>query len=165
MANIFLIPNCPITEITVQSEDGALYKKPPSFLGYGKGNGLRRFKSFLPGFRDIYKRHPAAFGGHKGANAPQSGGSNMTISAKFVGNFWIIGITKTESGTPLSGCKVSLFRSVDDLFLDTVTSGEDGSFQFIMSNDSYHAYYLVAYLTGSPDVAGTTVNSLDTVNG
>jgi hypothetical protein len=71
----------------------------------------------------------------------------------------ISGITKDSTGTPLGNCAVALYRTVDDLFLERVTSDGSGNYSF-SSVGLGEAYYVVAYKAGAPDVAGTTVNTL-----
>lgn len=71
----------------------------------------------------------------------------------------IFGVTKDGTGTPLAGCTVHLLRTLDDTLADVVVSDGSGSYEFRSASLST-AYYIVAYLPGSPDRAGTTVNSL-----
>jgi hypothetical protein len=53
---------------------------------------------------------------------------------------------------------VHLFNSADVEIAETVSDG-GGAFSFTTDKNS-GTYYLVAYLPGSPDVAGTTKNTL-----
>lgn len=62
------------------------------------------------------------------------------------------------SGTPLPGAIVSLFRTVDNSFAGLAVTDANGNFRLAASQFIQH--YLVAYLTGSPDLAGTSVNTL-----
>lgn len=71
----------------------------------------------------------------------------------------ISGITKDSAGVALGGCSVHVYRTSDDLERDQVTSDAgDGTYTIGVDTDSTH--YCVAYKPGSPDVAGTTVNTL-----
>ena len=71
----------------------------------------------------------------------------------------ISGITKDSVGSVLGGCVVKLYRTVDDALVGTTMSDvTTGEYKFYAS--PYAAHYLVAYKAGSPDVAGTTVNTL-----
>jgi hypothetical protein len=54
---------------------------------------------------------------------------------------------------------VDLMRAVDDVKLDSVTSDGTGAFAFRSARRD-QAHYLIAYKPGSPDIAGTTVNTL-----
>jgi hypothetical protein len=75
-------------------------------------------------------------------------------------NFSISGITKDGAGTPIGGCTVDLFTSVDDVKVATQISDGSGNYSFVMSRNTGITFYCVAYLAGSPDKAGTTVNTL-----
>jgi hypothetical protein len=71
----------------------------------------------------------------------------------------ITGITKDGAGAALGGCTVHLLRTADDVEVDQVVSDAgDGTYSVGAPTDGTH--YAVAYLPGSPDVAGTTVNTL-----
>ena len=71
----------------------------------------------------------------------------------------ISGITKDSTGAALGGCTVKLYRTSDDVLLGTtVSDATTGEYKFNASHCC--AQYLVAYKAGSPDVAGTTVNTL-----
>ena len=72
-------------------------------------------------------------------------------------NFALSGITRDSAGVVLATCKVELFTGGNRSVAVTV-SGADGSFSF--SNPGSGPFFLVAYKQGSPDVAGTTVNTL-----
>jgi hypothetical protein len=74
--------------------------------------------------------------------------------------FRISGTTKDATGAVLGNCTVDWFNTADDLKLDTTTSDANGLFEFRTAGQPPNAYYLVAYKAGSPDVAGTTVNTL-----
>jgi hypothetical protein len=71
----------------------------------------------------------------------------------------ISGITKDSTGAVLASCTVKLLRTVDDRCFETVISDVNGAYQFSAIGLS-EQYYVVAYKAGSPDVAGTTVNTL-----
>lgn len=74
--------------------------------------------------------------------------------------FRISGTTKDSTGSALGNCVVDWFRTSDDAKLDSVTSDANGLFEFRTAGQPPNAYYLVAYKSGSPDVAGTTVATL-----
>lgn len=74
--------------------------------------------------------------------------------------FKITGTTKDSSGVALGSCSVDWFDTATDVRLDTTTSDTSGAFEFRTAGQPPNAYYLVAYKAGSPDVAGTTVNTL-----
>jgi hypothetical protein len=165
MANLFLIPKSPIANQTIQSTNPPPGNGLPSFGGYGLPGGLSRFRDFLPSFRDPDKAHPAQFGNRKGGIITADNRAGMKISTRFIGNFLIAGVTHSNSGSPLGGATVKLFRTVDDVCVAQTTSDANGKFTFSLPNDSYKAYYISAYLAGNPNVVGITDNSLVTVNG
>lgn len=71
----------------------------------------------------------------------------------------ITGITKDSAGVALGGCTVHAYRTSTDVEVDQVVSDAgDGTYSVGVPTDD--TYYCVAYLDGSPDVAGTTVNTL-----
>lgn len=74
--------------------------------------------------------------------------------------FRITGTTKDSTGAALGNCVVDWFNTADDTKLDTATSDANGLFEFRTAGQPPNAYYLVAYKSGSPDVAGTSVNTL-----
>lgn len=68
------------------------------------------------------------------------------------------------SGNALSGVVVQGFRTSDDSFAGyEVQSRTDGSYD-LATNFPGVNHYLVAYIAGSPDRAGTTVNTLVPAN-
>jgi hypothetical protein len=78
---------------------------------------------------------------------------------------WVIaGQTLDASGSVLGGCSVHLFTTDDDVEQQQqVSDPVTGAFSFLLPLDQVvraEQYYCVAYLAGSPDVAGTTVNTL-----
>jgi hypothetical protein len=73
-------------------------------------------------------------------------------------NASITGVTRDSTGAAIGNCAVNLYRTWDDTMISETTS--DGSGNFTILAPSSGPYYMVAYLPGSPDVAGTTVNTL-----
>lgn len=71
----------------------------------------------------------------------------------------ICGVTRDANNSPLSGCTVHLFRTRDDVEVDQTISDGSGNFAFVTASPG-ESYYVTAYLAGSPDVAGVTVNTL-----
>lgn len=76
--------------------------------------------------------------------------------------FTVSGTTKDSNGAALASCVVALFRTSDDVKVDQVTSGADGSFAFTTGAPAT-SYYVVAYKPGSPDVTGATANTIAAV--
>lgn len=74
--------------------------------------------------------------------------------------FYVIsGTTRDSAGAALGNCAVRLFFTETDVEADQVTSDASGAFVF-KSAQVGQTYYIVAYKPGSPDVAGTTLNTL-----
>jgi hypothetical protein len=73
--------------------------------------------------------------------------------------YGFVGVTRDAYGTPIASCTVKLFRTSDDLLLDTTTSDPSGNY---LLNTAYYpdTHYLVAHKSGSPDVDGVSVNTL-----
>lgn len=69
------------------------------------------------------------------------------------------GITRDSAGAVLGGAEVHAFLTASDQFFRQVTSDAGGYFD-LGSEYAGVNHYLVAYKAGSPDVAGTTVNTL-----
>ena len=70
----------------------------------------------------------------------------------------ITGITKDSTGAVLGNCTLELFYTNDDVLVGKTMSDSNGVYTFLVG--SAFPCYVVAYKTGSPDVAGTTVNTL-----
>ncbi len=70
----------------------------------------------------------------------------------------ITGISRDANGAALAGCTVKLFRTVDDSLVNQATSDANGIYTTPAS--PLFTHYVVSYKSGSPDVAGTTVNTL-----
>lgn len=74
-------------------------------------------------------------------------------------DYRIFGITKDSTGAVLANCTVKLYTTADDTLRGTVTSGADGTYEF-RNRSPFFACYVVAYKVGSPDLSGTTINTL-----
>lgn len=73
----------------------------------------------------------------------------------------ISGVTRDSTGAALGNCQVQLFYTPTDTLVNEVTSDASGNYSFRVGPNI--ACYAVAYLAGSPDRAGTTVNTLTAV--
>lgn len=73
--------------------------------------------------------------------------------------YGFVGVTRDVNGTPVGTCVVKLFRTSDDVLLDTTTSDSDGNF---LLNTAYYpdAHYIYSHKSGSPDIDGVTPNNL-----
>ena len=83
---------------------------------------------------------------------------NANPSPIFPARYTISGITKDSTGATLASCAVELYRTADDSVAGRVTSDASGNYLLDASGSLTH--YLVAYKAGSPDVAGTTLNTI-----
>lgn len=73
----------------------------------------------------------------------------------------ISGVTYSAVGVILGGCVVELYETATDLPLFKTTSdATTGAFTFTCARYAPATHYMVAYKAGSPDVAGTTINTL-----
>jgi hypothetical protein len=72
-------------------------------------------------------------------------------------NSTLSGTTRDNTGAVLANCQVDLFTTNDDRIGSIVS---DGAGFFSFSNIGTGPFYLVAYKSGSPDFAGTTVATL-----
>lgn len=72
-------------------------------------------------------------------------------------NSALTGVTRDSTGAVLGTCEVVLYSSIDVVIGSQFS---DASGNFFFPNPGTGPFYIVAYKTGSPDVAGTTVNTL-----
>ena len=70
----------------------------------------------------------------------------------------ITGTSRDSSGAALAGVTVKLFNSATDVCEQRAVSDAAGGYSFAV--DRTQTYYLVEYKAGSPDVAGTSLNTL-----
>jgi hypothetical protein len=82
-----------------------------------------------------------------------------TQSTKF-----ILGTCRDTRGQPVAGATVDAFLTASDVKVGAATSFADGTYAVGTDNPISAQHYLVAYLAGSPDIAGTTVNTLTPTN-
>jgi hypothetical protein len=79
---------------------------------------------------------------------------------QFAGSFIVSGITKDAAGAPLPGVTVDLY-SESRVWLDRTVS--DGSGAYIFRLVGVGSVFIVAYLEGAPEVAGTTIHNVQPV--
>ena len=125
----------------------------------------------LPTLPWMFKVRPPVIGFYRYTLPPTSG--NLTVGRPTVGRPTVVhrlmpppvifpllsGITRDSSGVALGGCEVELMLTATDVKVDKVASDTSGNYSF-KSGQYGKTYYIVAYKAGSPDVAGTTVNTL-----
>ena len=103
---------------------------------------------------------PTPTGGVAHKTGPIVAGPFFNSQQQKFKNFWIIsGVTKDSAGAALGSCTVHLFNTGTDVECAETVSDASGNYSFSVPGNS-SANYMVAYLAGSPDVAGTTVNTI-----
>ena len=74
--------------------------------------------------------------------------------------YTIEGYTKKGADSSvLPSCTVYLFRTDTKAYVDATTSDASGYYSFTVDNNTVE-YFLVAYLDGAPDMAGTTIKTV-----
>ncbi len=72
----------------------------------------------------------------------------------------IVGTCLDSSDVPVAGAIVQGFVTATDAYVGEVQSNTDGVYILMTERLTSTPHYLVAYKPGSPDTAGTTVNTL-----
>jgi hypothetical protein len=90
---------------------------------------------------------------------PGYGGGHGFRSPKCYVRFQLVGVTRDASDVALGNCVVKLFESATDIKIAQTTSDGSGNFTFTIGTNAGFFYY-VYYKAGSPDVAGTSVNTI-----
>lgn len=72
--------------------------------------------------------------------------------------YYLQGTCKDSLGNALGGAIVQAFTTADDLFVSQIACDDRGV--YMVPCQTTAAHYLVAYYPGSPDKAGSTVNTL-----
>lgn len=70
------------------------------------------------------------------------------------------GTCKDSGGTAVANAIVQAFVTATDAFAGEVQGNTDGTYVLGVCQAKTTPHYLVAYKSGSPDIAGTTVNTL-----
>ena len=97
-----------------------------------------------------------------GASVAASGSATTSAvgTVTVAGTATIFGVTKDSNSNPLAACTLHLFLTATNVLVGTTTSDGGGNYTFTFSSTITGPFYIVAYLAGSPDVAGTTLNTL-----
>ncbi|MGL6183242.1 MAG: carboxypeptidase-like regulatory domain-containing protein [Aestuariivirga sp.] len=77
---------------------------------------------------------------------------------------FIRGRCKDSGGAGISGAVVQGFLTATDAYVGETAADSSGYYEFGTPFPSPAQHYLVAYRSGSPDIAGTTVNTLTPAN-
>jgi hypothetical protein len=90
-------------------------------------------------------------------------GEAVFRSPKFYGRFQITGVTRDSAGATLGSCDVRLFKAdANDQEVGFTVSDGSGNFTFNLgTNEGF--FWIEAYKSGSPDVAGTSLRTLAAV--
>lgn len=73
---------------------------------------------------------------------------------------FIRGTCKDSGGVAVANAIVQAFVTATDAYQGEVQSNTDGTYVLGVQQGKATTHYLVAYKAGSPDTAGTTVNTL-----
>lgn len=101
----------------------------------------------------------AAMLGQDSCQAGMWGAWELGLSGMGGPSVFLAGQTLDLNSNPLSSVTVRGFLTSNNLFVGQTTSDANGNYS-LGSPYLGVAHYLEAYLPGSPDVAGTTVNTL-----
>lgn len=73
--------------------------------------------------------------------------------------FGVVGVTRDANGAPLGGVNVKLYHTSDDTLVGSVVSDPIGN--YTVTTPYYpDPHYIVFYKAGTPDVFGTSPNTL-----
>lgn len=91
--------------------------------------------------------------------------NQVGIGAKFLPyartvQYVLSGVTKDSTGAALPNCVVDAYETTADQHRGTTISDELGNYAIHVAGVEGENFYARAYLSGAPDVAGTTVNTL-----
>ena len=123
---------------------------PTAFRQFARGGFGGRAASHFRGLQAIDTQGRGQGRGQVGTVVYRSPGVNK--------NNFITGVSRDSTGAPLGNCDLDLYITHVDVLAAQTTSDASGNFTF--ANPGSGPFYIVAYKTGSPDVAGTTVNTL-----
>jgi hypothetical protein len=73
---------------------------------------------------------------------------------------FLLGVCKDSNDVPVANANVQAFVTSTDEFKGQVFANVDGAYLLGVQSPKNVPHYLVAYKSGSPDVSGTTVNTL-----
>ena len=74
--------------------------------------------------------------------------------------YLVSGVTRDTVGTAKGGCTVQVFETLTGILRGTTISDANGNYAVEIAGDRTIQLYATAYLAGSPDIAGMTVNTL-----
>jgi len=123
----------------------------------------------MPTFQNMRRAsgNVLAIPGRRFAAARPKSANSLTVSSKPIRskpgylNMSMSGVSKDSAGATLGSCRVMIFRTEDNSFVTETTSDASGNWSVGLLKGG--PFFAVAYKAGSPDVAGTTVNTLTPV--
>ena len=84
--------------------------------------------------------------------------SDMWRSFGANGRLGFVGVTRDQYGSPLGGCRVRCFLTATTELVSDVVS--DGNGNYLATTPYTGAHFIVVHRSGSPDVAGASVDTL-----
>jgi hypothetical protein len=82
------------------------------------------------------------------------------VGQQFTRYYTIDGYTKNGvTSAIMAGVTVFLFRTDTKAYVSATTSDVNGHYSFTVDNNTVE-YFLVAYLDGAPDLAGTSIKTV-----
>lgn len=133
-----------------------------STLNPGHGRGVR-----VPvNVRNLGKQYQATLPARVNpapTNAPKCciwDGVVMKMNARALApTIWVLsGVSRDGTGATLASCQVLVFSTVNKEFIAETTSDGSGNWSVYVTRG--WPFFLVEYKAGSPDVAGTSVNTI-----
>lgn len=96
----------------------------------------------------------------KGGFNPISVIRHYYVPTKKPFQYVLSGISMDSVGAALPGCTVNVFATGTNLHQGTTVSDSQGAWTMTVIGPAGMTFFLVEYLAGLPDVAGTSVNTL-----
>lgn len=84
--------------------------------------------------------------------------SPKILTRQSIDRFGLSGVTRDGNGAALAGVTVDLFASGSNIWLARTVS--DGSGNYAFTGVGFGTVFIIAYLAGSPEVAGSSVHNL-----
>lgn len=139
----------------------------------GMGLPLGRFGYSQTGIDVRGNRSPAPFAPRDGNTVVNTHGQRTALGlprppmtwrqfAKSTGSFSLSGVSRDSTGAALAACTVLVFNAHTNEFIGQTVSDGSGNWSVVVPTNSPR-HFVVEYKAGSPDVAGTSVNTLQAV--
>lgn len=123
-------------------------------LGSGRGKVVPQANARSPGinFAKAYLQHDSEPRPQFLTDAKLGKENDGTL------NMIMVGISRNQTGATLGNCTVMLFRTEDRSFIgETVSDGSGNWSMYVLKGGPF---FLVEYKAGSPDLSGTSLNTL-----